>query len=465
MRSAQKNRFARFFPRGVSKRSGWPFAVFDRVMKPSRLFALICGLALGSTATAADLLQVYRAALDKDARIAAARAERLAGQEKQIQARAGLLPSIDAAVATSWNDARINRRDVGYNTNSWSVNLTQPLFRWQNWVQAEQGQLQSALADVQFEIARQTLALNVAEAYFGVLNARDALDALLSLREAAAQQLELAQKSFEVGTTTITDVHEARSRFDLANAQVIAAESELEIRREMLARLTGEPPTELAGLRPGVGVGRPQPERVEDWIAAAQEGALAVQAQQLGTSLAEREVERSRAGHLPTLDLVASHGNTTTGFSNAGIPVDTDATVVGLQLRLPLYQGGATASREREALALRDKARADLDDVRRGATLAVRQAYLGVSSGLAQVAALEAAERSSLSSLEANQLGYEVGVRINIDVLNAQSQLADARQRLAKARYDTLLAQLRLKAAAGRLSEDDLAELNALLQH
>ena len=434
-------------------------------VKPSRLFALICGLALCTTAAAADLLQVYRAALDKDARIAAARAERLAGQERQVQARAGLLPSIDAAAATSWNDARINRRDVGYNANSWNVSLTQPLFRWQNWVQAEQGQLQGALADVQFEIARQTLVLNVAEAYFGVLNARDALNALLSLREAATQQLELAQKSFEVGTTTITDVHEARSRFDLANAQVIAAESELEVRREILARLTGEPPAELAGLRPGVALGRPQPERVEDWIAAAQDGALSVQAQQLGTSLAEREVERSRAGHLPTLDLVASHGNTTTGYSNAGTPVDTDATVIGLQLRLPLYQGGATASREREALALRDKARAELDDARRGATLAVRQAYLGVSSGLAQVGALEAAERSSLSSLEANQLGYEVGVRINIDVLNAQSQLADARQRLARARYDTLLAQLRLKAAAGSLGEDDLAELNTLLQH
>ena len=201
-------------------------------------------------------------------------------------------------------------------------------------------------------------------------------------------------------------------------------------------------------------------------MGAAEQNSFAVQAQQAGLEVATREIERQRAGHYPTVDLVASH-NRSKGLSSSGVSLGTaesSSNVVGLQLAVPLYQGGLVMSREREAVALKEKASGDLETTRRAAALSARQAYLGVSSGTAQVKALEAALVSSQSALDSNKLGYEVGVRINIDVLNAQSQLYDTRQKLIKARLDTLIAQLKLKSAAGNLTEDDLAAINGLLE-
>lgn len=418
-------------------------------------------------AWSADLLQVYRDAVVNDARFAAAKAEYQAGRERRVQGRAGLLPAVGASASTTWNEVDTHTALFGtreYNSNSYGVQLTQPLFRWQNWVQYKQGELQTALAEIQFGQARQDLILRVSRAYFDVLNAQDALSAQTQLRQAAAEQLELAKASFEVGTVTITDVHEAQSRFDLASAQEIAAQNELDVRRHALAQIIGKEPSPLAALRQGVALARPQPDSIAEWSAAAEQGGYGVQAQQVVREIAEREVERSRAGHYPTVDLVATHGRNSVGFSSSsGNSVRQDATTLGLQLNVPLFAGGAVSSREREAAALKIKADADLDDARRSAALAARQAYLGVTSGMAQVKALEAAQVSSTSSLEANKLGYEVGVRINIDVLNAQTQLADTRRQLARARYDTLIAQLQLKAAAGSLGEEDLALIDALL--
>ncbi|MBS0511516.1 MAG: TolC family outer membrane protein [Proteobacteria bacterium] len=426
---------------------------------------MVCLAGLFSTgALAADLLQVYRDALANDAKFAAARAQREAGQEKVVQGLSGLLPQVGAAASTNWNQANartsLGSFDRDYSSNGYSVQLTQPLFRWQNWVQYKQGELQTALADSQFGLARQDLVLRVADAYFNVLNAQDALAAVAQLRTAAGEQLQLAKTSFEVGTVTITDVHEAQSRFDLASAQEIAAQNQLEVARQTLAQIIGKQPDALAGLRPGVELQRPQPDNIADWVSAAEAGSLGVQSQQLAREIAAREVERAQAGHLPTVDVVASYG------LNRRPAITTDrseATTIGLQLNVPLYSGGRTSSVTREAAALRVKADSDLEDARRSAALAARQSWLGVTSGLAQVKALEAARVSSTSSLEANKLGYEVGVRINIDVLNAQSQLADTQQKLARARYDTLLSQLRLKAAAGTLGEDDVQAINALL--
>ncbi|NMG71532.1 TolC family outer membrane protein [Parazoarcus communis] len=416
-------------------------------------------------ASAADLMQVYRDALANDARFSAARAQLEAGQEKVIQGRAGLLPSLGASANTTWNDVDSRtstgiNADARYNSNGYALQLTQPLFRWQNWVQYKQGELQTALADTQFMQARQDLILRVSEAYFNVLNAQDALAAVTQLRTAAAEQLEIARTSFEVGTVTITDVHEAQSRFDLAQAQEIAAQNTLDVSRQTLAQIIGKEPDVLATLREGVALQRPQPDNISDWVSAAERDGLEVQTQQLNREIATREVERTRAGHLPTVDLVATHARN----NRPSTALDrNESTSLALQLNVPLYQGGGISSREREAAALKLKADADLEDARRNAALAARQSWLGVTSGLAQVRALEAARVSSTSALEANKLGYEVGVRINIDVLNAQSQLADTLQQLSRARYDTLLAQLRLKAAAGTLDEADVQAINALL--
>ncbi|MBP8267862.1 MAG: TolC family outer membrane protein [Zoogloea sp.] len=427
--------------------------------------AVAAGL-MAAGAGAADLEQVYRDALSYDAALAGARASLEAGREKLPQGRAGLLPSVNLTGNSNWNEAdyRTTGRSQGYNSNGWQVQLTQPLFRWQNWVQYKQGEMQVALSEAQYQLARQDLTLRAAQGYFDVLVAQDVLAAATALHEANTQQLALARKSFEVGTVTITDVHEAQSRADLSSAQTIAAESDLAVKRHALLVLTGKEPDALKGLRKGVALSRPEPADIQSWVASAETGNYAVQAAQIGREISDREVERNRAGHLPTVDLVASHGNTTSANAFAGFAkTDLDTTVVGVQLALPLFQGGVVNSRVREAAALRDKARFDLDNARRTAAQNARQAYLGVSSGLAQVKAFEAAQVSSRSALDANKLGYEVGVRINIDVLNAQSQLFDTLQKLSKARYDTLLAQLKLKAAAGTLGDDDIKAINALL--
>src|SRR5574338_530519 len=432
--------------------------------------AVSLGLAC-SGAWAADLMQTYRDALANDAPFAAARAQRDADVEKLPQARAGLLPFVGVTGNTNYNNYDVKfQGPLGTdftrkgNTNAYSVQLSQPVFRWQNWVQYKQGELQAVVGELRFELARQDLILRTAQAYFDVLNAQDVLAALTSLRVASGQQLELAKKSFEVGTVTITDVYEAQSRSDLATAQEIAAQSDLDVKRHALAVIIGRESEALAGLRKGVSLQRPQPDVIGEWAQAAEGGNYSVQTQRLVAEIADREVERARAGHLPTVDLVTSWGHTSgASASNAPGITKTDGSLIGLQFNLPLYAGGGTSSKAREAVALREKSLSDLESARRSAALAARQAYLGVTSGMAQVKALEAAEVSSGSSLEANQLGYEVGVRINIDVLNAQSQLADTLRQLARARYDTLLAQLRLKAAAGTLGEEDVQVINALL--
>ena len=326
---------------------------------------------MAGQAAAADLEQIYREALAYDAALAAARASAEAGREKLPQGRAGLLPSLNLTGNTNWNDSTLHaaKDSAGrYNSNGWQVQLTQPLFRWQNWVQYKQGEIQAALADAQFELARQDLTLRAAQAYFDVLAAQDVLAAAQALNEANTQQLALAKKSFEVGTVTITDVHEAQSRADLSSAQVIAAESDLAVKRHALLVLTGKEPDSLKGLRKGVALSRPDPTDIQSWVAAAEASNLSVQANQLVSEIATREVERNRAGHLPTVDMVASRGNTATSNPLGNFSAyNTDSTVVGLQLAVPLFQGGATNSRVREASALREKAVSDLDNARRTA--------------------------------------------------------------------------------------------------
>lgn len=425
------------------------------------LAAGVCG-----TGQAADLLSVYRDALSYDAQYAAARAQRLAGDEKLVQGRAGLLPNVGLSANTTRNNVDNHQPVSGhanFNSNGYTLQLTQPLFRWQNWVQYKEGKLQVALAEAQFQQARQDLLLRAAQGYFDVLVAQEALSSIDAQKKAASEQLELAKKSFEVGTVTVTDVHEAQSRYDLAVAQEIATQSDLDVKRQVLMQLTGKDEGALEALKKDAQLPQPQPADITAWSRAAEQNAYTVQAAQAGLEIAAQEIERNRAGHYPTLDAVASYGRSKAFIPSFGIESDATSGTLGLQLSIPLYQGGAVSSREREAAALREKASADLDNARRSAALAAQQAYLGVSNGLAQVKALEAAQVSSQSSLDANKLGYEVGVRINIDVLNAQQQLYATRRDLAKARYDTLAAQLRLKAAAGTLAESDIEAINALL--
>ena len=414
---------------------------------------------------AADLMQVYREAQSNDAQYAVARATAEAGREKLPQGLAGLLPVISGTANTTWNDNVYNTLDRKFNTNGYNLNLTQPLFRWQNFVQHGQSKLLVVQAEANFAQARQDLILRVAQAYFDVLNAEENLLAVQANKKAIAQQLEQAKKNFEVGTATITDSQEAQSRYDLASAQEIAADSDLEVKRYALIVVVGKDSGALNRLKPQAVLTPPQPASMDKWVDAAEKDSFIVQAQQAAAEVADKEVERNRAGHYPTLDVVANLGENNAGASQFGANrLETTTRNVGLQLTIPIFQGGATSSKVREAAANRDVSLASLENAKRTAALGARQSFLGVVNGLAQVRALEAALISSNSALDSNKLGYEVGVRINIDVLNAEQQVYSTKRDLAKARFDTLLAQLKLKAAVGALGEDDLQQVNALFE-
>lgn len=434
-------------------------------------------------AGATDLLGAYRDAVVYDAQFSSARASRDADLEKLPQGESRLLPTVGFSANTQKNDITTSLRmdpsmtplaaiagkqqsSSKYNSNGWSLNLSQPLFRWQNWMTYQQSELAVVQAEAQFKLAKQDLILRVVKAYFDVLLSQESLVTAQSQKTAIAEQLASAKRNFEVGTTTITDTHEAQARSDLTTAQEIAAESDLQIKRHVLRTLIGKDADTLKKLKEGVAISTPQPNDIGKWVESAEKENLGVQIGQASLEIANREIEKQGAGHYPTLDLVASRSSSSSGL-NPSLPSlggsDTTSTVIGLQLNIPIYAGGFISSKEREAVALREKALADLENMRRNAALGARQSYLGVSSGLAQVKALEQALVSSQSALDSNKLGYEVGVRVNMDVLNAQQQFYSTRRDLAKARLDTLTAQLNLKAATGALTETDIVAVNALL--
>jgi len=418
---------------------------------------------------AADLMQIYREAQANDATYAAARSTLEAGRERTPQARAGLLPTLSLTANSFWNQNDLYFRGGGntipanFNSNGYTLTLSQPLFRWQNWVAYDQSKFQVAQAEANFVQAGQDLILRVAQAYFDVLYAIENLKAVRANKISIEQQLESAKRNFEVGTSTIVDSHEAQARFDLATAQEIAAESDLEVRQRTLQAIIGKEPGPLAPFRRNAEIPQPQPADMKQWAAAAENGNINVQLQMAALEIASREVDRQRAGHYPTVDVVVNKGKSTAFAQTAAGQLETNFENIGVQLNLPIFQGGLVASRQSEASANRAAAESTLEQARRNATLQARQQYLGATNGLAQVRALKAALISSLSSLESNRLGFDVGVRINIDVLNADNQVYVTRRDLAKAVVETLMAQLRLKAAVGTLSDDDVAAANALL--
>jgi outer membrane protein len=298
-----------------------------------------------------------------------------------------------------------------------------------------------------------------------VLAAQDTLSFVRAQRAAVDEQLASAKRNFELGTATVTDSLEAQARHDLVAAQELAADNDLRVKQLALDALVGRAETNPVPLAPRAALPAPQPANMDAWIGLAEQNSPAVRQARVNIELAQLETEKAKAGGLPTVDLVASYGITRNPGGNATVAGTTrnDLATIGLSLNLPLFAGFAVQNRIRETLALEDKAQADLDATDRLVAQAVRTAYLGVLSGRSQVKALEAAEASTQSALEANELGYQVGVRINIDVLNAQSQLYQTKRDLAQARYAAVLGDLKLRQAAGTLSPADLGRLDALL--
>lgn len=428
-------------------------------------------LSFAGSAAGADLSELYRQARDSDAAYASARAAWTAAQEKIPQGRAGILPAANLSAFTQYNDREIRFRTPGtpaatsnFNSNSLTLSLTQPLYRRQNWIAYEQAKTQVLQADAQFALAAQDLILRVAQAYFDVLLAQDTVAFAQAQKAAIGEQLAQAKRNFEVGTATITDQHDAQARYDLTLAQEIAALNDLEIRRRQLAQIIGRATPALVPLGK-LPLALPDPNRIERWVEQATASSIQVVISEAALTFASQEVDRNRGGHHPTLDAFASYSDSSAGSGAQGGPGnDSNSKIVGIQLAFPLYQGGATASRVREAIANEERARQDLENARRSAELSARQGFLGVSSGVAQVNALQAALVSSQSSLDSTRLGLEVGVRTQVDVLNAQQQLFSTRRDLAQARYNYILSLLRLKAAVGTLTEDDIVTVNAWLE-
>ncbi len=425
----------------------------------------LCGLA--APAQAQSLKDLFEAARGYDATFLAARAQAESAQYKAAQADALNLPSVGL-------QAELKRN--GYDTPlggsksarvaSLGVSATQPLYNATNGANIDKARRSLDVAAADLQAAEQDLIVRLAQAYFDVLAAQDTLATAQANKKGISEQLASAKRNFEVGTATITDTREAQAKFDLSTAQVLAAENDLRSKRVALDQLVGGSsvtPFSLKKVSPlpvAAGGG------MDDWVTKV-DSSPTVRKAQAGLDIAKMEVRRAEAGHRPTVDLNGSLGLANNRGSYApslGGEGTANTNSIGVTLKMPLYAGGAIQNQVREALKLEDKARNDLEGARRSLSQATRQAFLGVESGRSRVAALEAAESSSKLALEATQLGYKVGVRVNLDVLNAQTQLFSTQADLAKARYDLLVTSLKLRQAAGTLGAADIDPVNVLLQ-
>ena len=426
---------------------------------------LALALAAALPAGAADLLSVYRDALVSDPVYQAARAQYQATSERLPQARSGYLPFINANAGLT--RYRIDPEGVpafDYTYKSYGITLTQPIFRLQNWIAISQAEKVVLQAEATLAQAQQDLAIRTAQAYFDVLLARDNVALSESQKAAIDQQLAQAKRNFEVGTATIVDTLEAQARFDQAVAKEIADKVDLEVKQRVLAVLLGKLPDGLVPLREPLPLVAPQPNDPEAWVKSASESSFAVAVARANYEIARQEVDRQRAGHLPTVDLTGA-ANRTDDPTRAIAPVGpvTNAGSIGLTVQVPIFQGGLTQSRVREAVALRDRAEQDLENTQRTVAQNVRAGFLVVNSGVSQVRALEQALVSTQSQLESTILGRDVGVRTSVDVLNAQQQVYQTRRDLQSARYTFLMNTLRLKAATGTLTEADVEAVNRTL--
>ena len=423
---------------------------------------LALSVAFSPVALGGNLSDTFRDALAYDAQFASARAAYQAGLEKLPQGRAGLLPNVNVSGNVRYQDVSGEVQDNSFDSNSIGINAVQPLYRKQNWVQYEQARLQVKIAEIQLTAAEQDLILRAARAYFDVLQAQDNITFIQSQKAAITEQLASAKRNFEVGTATITDTHEAQARFDLATAQEIAEQNNLQIRLRALEKLIGKPADALYVLAEKAPIKPVDGGSIDDWASRAAASNLQAEIQRIAKAIADKELERNRAGHYPTLDAVASYFvNNNQPFGAQ--PLDIRSATIGVELNLPVYQGGLTSSRVRESVANQEKARQDVEFATREATLQSRQAWLNINSGAARVRALEQALVSSEAQLESTRLGLQVGVRTNLDLLDAQQQVLSARRDLAGARYDFLLAGLALKAAVGTLGITDLVEIDQYL--
>jgi outer membrane protein len=438
-------------------------------MKPTRLALLLAAAGLASSAWGADLLAVYQDALVSDPVFQAARSQYQAGIERLPQARAGYLPFISGSAGAYRNyNRRDGAEDLDYSTRGYNLSLSQPVFRWQNWIAISQAERQVLQAEANLTSASQDLIVRVAQAYFDVLLAQDNVALSDAQKRAISEQLAQAKRNFEVGTATIVDTLEAQARYDQAVAKEVLDANDLEVKKRALQQIIGKFPESLKPLGPKLELRRPTPDNIDEWVKSGSESSLAVAVAKASYEISQKEVERAKAGHYPTVDVTANYNYNRNPASSLGELVTGSGITsqngqVGLVLSVPIFEGGATQSRVREALALRERSAQDLENTQRTVAQSVRQNFLAVTNGIALVRALEQALASTQSQLDSSILGRDVGVRTSVDVLNAQQQVFQTRRDLQQARYAFILNSFRLRAATGTLSEADLEQVNRAL--
>lgn len=450
-------------------------------------------LLVSQPANAASLLDVYQSAMINDPSLREAEANRLATYELKPQARSQFLPQIylggDYKTSNSDFDgtqlvyrpgpANLDvKSDTNSDTWSYSLELRQTLFRWDQYQNYQKADKAVAKADVDFEIARQGLMLKVSERYFNVLAAKDTLVAAEAALGATARQLEQAEKRFEVGLIAITDVKEAQAAYDNTTAGVIAGKRALATGLELLRELTGEYYTEFKKPGDDLPLAIPAPQDQQAWVDTAMQQNLNMVSNRISLDIASDEIKLQRTGHYPTLDLVASYGESNAdSFSTQtntleGFPPETldypslrnsIGDSIGIQFSVPIYSDGGTSSKVQEAVYRQRAAKERLERIMRETERTARDAYFGIMAEMARVQALKRATESSQTALEATEAGFEVGTRTTVDVLTSRRTLYDAETNYARARYDYILNIIRLKQAAGILVEEDLAKINEWL--
>jgi len=444
-----------------------------------------------------DLVRLYQEAAFNDPVLNSARFNYAANKEFYWQGLSTLLPQVSANPAATRFFQHGEGNNRVFDQRSYTVTLTQPIFNAAALEVFRQGDLVTKVSDLQFLQAQQDLVIRVSQAYFDVLTAQDNVELFQNKKGLIKQQLQAAQSKFEVGSATIVDTNDAQARFDLANAQEIAAQAELVVRRGVLEQIIGRP---VASLKPlakdatiagvvidprvqskaskdnvsatananGINPNLPPGQTLDDWVKQAEAANYGVLASQLNVNIAQSTYRSALAANVPTVNFVGTTGFNAANGSQTNFNPSTTQNIfnntIGLQMNIPIFSGGFNNSVIRQNAALLDKAKSDYDGLRRAAAQNTRQAFTGFYGGLATVKAFEAAEKSGATALASSQLGFDVGNLINLDVLIALDALFTTRATLYKARYDTILNALKLKAQAASLTDQDLLAVNALLK-
>ncbi len=441
----------------------------SRVEVSVRMLILLAAFGLSCHANAVNLEEILALALVNDPQVNQAEAAYNAALESRPQARANFLPNINLNANTTDN-SQDRQFDIGqfggnedFNSHGYTLNLTQPVYNRDAIIQRRQTDAIVGEAEANFAGAKQELIVRVAERYFDVLAAQDNVTFAKAERKAIARQLDQTNERFDVGLIPITDVHEAQASYDLSIADGIDADNTLLSAYEGLREVTGNYHGVLAALIANTPLPSPDPDNIERWVEVALNENLNVQATQFASENLRHAIDRAKSGHYATVDIVASQSNNVSGGGSLG-GSEIDSTALSLQFNVPLYQGGRIRSQTREALARLNEASQQLEQQRRSTVRQVRESYLGVLASISRINALKQAEKSSQSALQANEVGLEVGTRTTVDVLDARRILFRAKRDRARARYDYILNTLRLKQAAGALTNNDIREVNRWLR-